>query len=138
MHDSLFECEIPKNRYIEKTKRLCALLLMDFLRFYLFSSHSRLQISCQYMKSGKSACMFRISYSFQWCQYRRYIAGVFTRNQTEKQMARKCKVSIIVYFSKFEKFGFITAFLIRFCTAGINACAVWLQAVSPKKLVVYL
>ena len=32
--------------------------------------------SCHYMKSGQSACMFRISYGFQWRQYRRYIAGI--------------------------------------------------------------
>ena len=31
-------------------------------------------LTCQYMKSGKSACMFRISYSLQFRQYRRYIA----------------------------------------------------------------
>ena len=34
----------------------------------------RLQITCHYMKSGQSACMFRISYGFQCRQDRRYIA----------------------------------------------------------------
>ena len=37
----------------------------------------RFQISCHYLKFSQSACMFCISYSFRFRQYRRYIAGIF-------------------------------------------------------------
>ncbi len=33
-------------------------------------------LDCHYMQFGQSACMFRISYGFQWRQYRRYIADI--------------------------------------------------------------
>ena len=43
-------------------------------------------ISCHYMKSGQSACMFRISYGFQCCQYRRYIAEISTFSLSHRYM----------------------------------------------------
>jgi hypothetical protein len=38
---------------------------------------SQLQITCQYMQFGQSACMFHISYGFQCRQDRRYIAVAY-------------------------------------------------------------
>ncbi len=39
---------------------------------------SQLQITCQYMQFGQSACMFHISYGLQWRQGLRYIAVTCT------------------------------------------------------------
>ena len=42
---------------------------------------TKCHISCQYMKSGQSACTFRISQGFPWCQDGRYIAESTTGDQ---------------------------------------------------------
>jgi hypothetical protein len=41
-----------------------------------YRCHPRLNISCQYMQSGQSACMFRISHGFLRRKHRRYMAVI--------------------------------------------------------------
>jgi hypothetical protein len=43
-------------------------------------SDCKYSIACHYMKSGQSACMFRISQGFPWCQDGRYIADSTTNS----------------------------------------------------------
>jgi hypothetical protein len=44
-------------------------------------SPQKFVLSCHYLKSGQSACMFRISQGFPWCQDGRYIADSTTITQ---------------------------------------------------------